>query len=137
MNNQPKFIDYKPDLAQLNLSPDDIEFCQSHMKETSKKPSKVPRFLYHATPLKNLSSILENGIKPHKVFGEIYFCEKERHCQTFIPSPAIIFRIDTAKLDHSQIFISNDHIKIKKRNFDAYSYFGPISAESCKIWRKV
>lgn len=114
-----------------------IDAIQAQMKATSKKPEKIPRRLYHATPQKNLSSILENGIKPHEVFGEIHLCEKERQCAKFIPSPAIIFCIETKDLDADLIFISGDHKKIRTRNFESYTYYGAISPEFCKSWRRI
>ncbi len=137
-------FEFKPNGNIFNdFENDEKEFLKSliveNMKETSKKPEKMPRKLYHATYQKNLKSILEEGLKPHPIFGEIYFCEKERQVLSFMDRnlPIIVFCIDASKLDQNEIYLSSDHKKIKGRNFDAYSYYGHISPELCKTWRRI
>lgn len=130
-------IEYKPANDRTGISDEELKVIQDHMKATSKRPNKIPRKIYHATPQSNLSSILEHGLKPHEIFGEIYFCEKEKQCQKFIPSPAIIFCIDTTKLDLDLLYQSADHVKTRMRNFEAFTYYGSISPELCKNWRRV
>jgi len=131
--------DFKPDGTTFkDLSDEDRAYVQENMKATSKKPNKLPRKFYHATYQKNLSSILDEGLKPHEIFGEIYFCEKENQCLQFMDRrlPIIIFSIETSKLDPNEIYLSSDHVKTKNRNFHAYTYYKHISPELCKNWRR-
>ena len=130
--------EFKPDGTTFkDLSDEDKLFVRENMKATSKRPNKIPRKLFHATPQKNLTSILKNGLQPHEIFGEIYFCEKLTQCLKFIKNrPLIIFTVDTSKLNLESLYLSSDHIKRIGRNFDAYSYFEPISPELLE-WRRV
>lgn len=128
--------EFKPKNDGLHMTAEEKEKIKNWMMETSKKPANLPRRLYHATSQANLQSILENGLKPHEIFGEIYFCEKEKQCLAFVQKPCIVFSVEIKDLNQDCIFLSADHSKIRGRNFDAYTYYDSIDSKHLK-WRRV
>ena len=129
-------FEFKPDNSfGEGLDQRTKESMKEWMMGSSEKPAKIPKFFYHATPVKNLTSILENGLKAHEVFGEIYFCEKERQALKFIKRPCLVLRVTTADLDKDLIFLSKDHVKTRERNFEAYTYYRDIDPKQIKSWQ--
>jgi RNA:NAD 2'-phosphotransferase (TPT1/KptA family) len=113
------------------------EFCalvSQSMKDTSEPIKEKPKKLYHATRMGNLSSIMDKGILPHDVYGNIYFCESQKHCLKFVEKPCLILEIDTSQLDNENLFISKDHNK-RIYKFDCYTYFATIPPSAIKNWR--
>jgi hypothetical protein len=126
--------EYKPKNDGQQMTAEEKAKIKNWMMETSEKPAEIPRRLYHATSVNNLHSILEQGLKPHEIFGEIYFCEKEKQCTQFIKPPCIVIAVDTNKLDKDFLFLSADHTKIAGRNFDAFTYYNTIEPNNLQ-WR--
>lgn len=100
------------------------------MKSLALPMDKPPKKLFHATSTSKTSSILENGIEPHEIYGEIYFCEREKDCFKHVPKPCVIFEVDFSKLDYNQMFLSNEH-----KHFQAFQYYGHVPKEAIKNWR--
>ena len=111
----------------------DAKRIKNYMMETSEKPVSIPPKVYHATHPSKIASIMEKGLKPHPIYGEIYFCEMVSHCMQFIGKPAIFIEVDTKRLDRNLFFLSKDHIKIPSRNFEAYTYYKAIPARFLKF----
>lgn len=128
--------EYKPKNDATGVPQEELDRVVKHMKDGSKKPAKIPRRLYHATRIRNFTSIREKGLLPHEIFGEIYFCEKERQALSFVQRPAIVFCVETNELDHEELFLSGDHKKIGKRNFEAFTYYKAIDPKFLNNWRK-
>ena len=135
MNTSPEFEAISSQGMWAELDQETKDFLKNYMQETSEKPPVIPKYFYHATPVSNLSSILENGLKVHEVFGEIYFCEKEKQTLKFIERPCVVFRLSTRDLNQDKIFFSADHKKTKERNFEAYTYYEDIEANKIKAWQ--
>lgn len=105
-----------------------------NMFESSEKVVKVPVRLFHGTPLKNFSSIRENGIYAHKVFGQSYHCLKVNHCLHFVDRPCVVFEIVPEMLDKKRLVYSRDHNK-KILNFDTFAYYEDVPAKVIKDWK--
>lgn len=116
------------------MGEDFVALVKKYMIETSEPLKEKPIRLFHATQRKNLESIRENGILPHDVYGNIYFCDTQKHCLKFVPRPCIVLEINTALLDLEKMFLSKDHNK-RIYKFDCYTYFDKIPPEALKNWR--
>ena len=110
------------------------DLIKDFMRETSEKPDRIPKRLYHATHRDHRESIMEVGLLPHPIFGEIYLCESESQVLKFVPKPCIVFSVETRDLDLDHLFLSKDHVKTKDRNFEAYTYYHEIAPENLK-WK--
>lgn len=117
-----------------NLTKEEIQSIQKYMKESSEKPSTIPDKLYHGTSIDNLQSILEFGLMPHEIFGEIHLCGEEKQVLAFIPKPCAIFSVETSNLDIEEIFLSSDHVWIESREFSTFTYFKEIEPKFLK-WK--
>jgi hypothetical protein len=118
---------------QIDLSkvtPDMSEKMKEIMKETALPLDKPPTKLFHATSTSNTTSILENGLKPHEHYGEIYFCEKEKDCLKFVKKPCVIFEIHLSYIDMAQMFISRE-----AKQFQSFQYYKEVPKEAIKNWR--
>jgi hypothetical protein len=113
---------------------DFVAIVKQTMKETSRPVKEKPIRLFHATKASNLTSILENGIQPHDVYGNIYFCDTQKHCLKFVQRPCIILEINTSQLKLEEMFISDDHNK-RMFKFDCYTYFENVPPSAVKNWR--
>jgi hypothetical protein len=100
------------------------------MKETSLPLTHEPKKLFHATPRKNFSAINENGINPNPIYGEVYFCEKEKDCLKFVQKPCIIFEVDPKKLDMENMFLSRE-----AKKWQAFQYYDHVPKEAIKNWK--
>lgn len=113
---------------------DFIALVKKTMLETSEPLKEKPLRLFHATKTRNLSSILEKGLLPHEVYGNIYFCGTQKNCLKIMGRPAIVLEINTAQLDLEKMFLSKDHNR-RVYPFDCYSYFDAIPVTAIKSWR--
>jgi hypothetical protein len=117
------------------LSDTEKQAMREYMIETSEKPKHLPKRFFHATALANHDSIMEQGLLPHSVYGEIYFCRKEKQCLKFVEKPCIVYSVKVEKLDPNYIFLSGDHNK-KLANFEAFTYYKKIEPHLLK-WRVI
>lgn len=131
-----ELFEYKPpeNLGKI-LDEGTKAFMKKHMMETSRKATHVPKYLYHATSAANVESIILNGLIAHDVYGEVYLCEKEKQATKFIKPPCVVFKVDTATLDESLIFFSDDHVKLSTRNFETFAYYADIPPTAIRNWR--
>jgi hypothetical protein len=104
------------------------------MYKTSPEVAEKPKRLFHATPLKNYARIKDQGIVPHAVFGQTYFCEKEKQCLKFVQKPCIIFEVDMKQIDMEFLRLSLDHNKAVYK-FECFTYYQDIPATAIKNWR--
>jgi RNA:NAD 2'-phosphotransferase (TPT1/KptA family) len=100
------------------------------MKNLALEMDEQPKKLFHATKPSNTSSILENGLRPHEVYGEVYFCDKEKECLKFIKKPCVIFEIDPSKLDMKEMYLSRE-----AKQWQAYQYYLNVPKEAIKGWK--
>ena len=96
----------------------------------SPAPGVIPPFLYHVTSRRANESIMKEGIKPHELFGEIYFCESVEDALMFTKKyRSYVITVDTAKLDQSLIRLSHDHNR-QIYDCECYRYFKTIPLEA-------
>jgi hypothetical protein len=93
-------------------------------------PKEIPERLYHVTNRKANVSIMKEGIKPHELFGEIYFCVNVEDALMFAKTyRSYVISVDTSKLDPSLIRISHDHNR-EIYDFECYRYFKTVPLEA-------
>ena len=89
------------------------------------------RYMYHATPYENASSILNNGIRPGAT-GAVYMCEHPNEAIRFLiprqPASIAVFKIKILKKDEQYIKESFDH-NIDFFKCRAFGYVGTIPTE--------
>jgi len=118
---------------QIDLSkvtPEMSEKMKEIMKSTALPLDKPPTKLFHATKTGNTTSILENGLRPHEHYGEIYFCDREKDCLKFVKKPCVIFEIDLRYIDMKEMYLSRE-----AKQFQALQYYGEVPKEAIKGWR--
>ena len=89
------------------------------------------RYLWHATSEENLSSILENGLRPGDD-GQVYLCEQPKEAIRFVLfrnlKAIATIKIAVSEEDEPNIKESFDH-SIEFFQCRAYGHWGPISKE--------
>lgn len=94
------------------------------------------KYLYHATDIRNLSSILRFGLKRNE-YGMIYLADTEIDALKFVALRMIkeiaIIKVNIVELDQEKLIESNDH------NYDffkckAWEYRNDISKTALKAY---
>lgn len=85
----------------------------------------IPKYLYHATPYENLTSILNNGIEVRNEDG-VYFTNGPVGAVAFLYIKGyrdiIVFKIDTDKLNKDLFFEGIDHSKTYFEDIQVFVY---------------
>lgn len=96
----------------------------SHMYWTSLpiKSWALPPIVYHVAPRSARKNIMQEGLKPHRIYGAVNTCEHIEECEMFTKGD--VWAIDTTQLEEKWR-LSQDHNK-DHFPFEVYAYYGTI-----------
>lgn len=108
-------------------------FVAKTLFNDSEPVKKLPKTLFHASPLKNFDSIIEIGLRPHELYGQIYLCETVEQCLRFVKGPCVVVEINPRNLNIKKMVYSKDHNRLVY-DFDCFVYYKKILPSGLKGW---